>query len=570
MSLTLQGKTFVIPGAYAIINIINQGGNVIPAFNVLVIIGAQRKGIPYTAGVGAPPAMTADRFILPVADLATAKSMYGEEGDSEVTTAIKYAKAAGAGTVYVLGVRPTTPVSLGQVQNATPVVALLIDTVGKVYGAEASDITLTIAASVHTIIPPKNVTFLSANGGAADVTINVNNVRTYKTGDVVNIVSNAQGMIQRTVDSVNPTAKTITFTAVLGAAYNTADYAHIYQPAPESQEVSPALTTVTAVQNWYLTSKYLNAVPQAGIALMPTTLAKTAIGLLTGATMGTTPAVQAGDWQAVCDNFQRWNEEFAIINKAYMRILNFVTSDSGNHAAAVAMATSTRRNNKPVQIVTGCALGDYLLDTGNAANPIKRIFNLNTDEIQLAGFGGDGLAAYLSYGPWLAGLRAANAVNHNQTADILGGGVFLTVEKSFFRDDTALTPYVEGGVMAILMTKTGYKVVQGLTGFLNQSVSFDANAKKTYLVTLRDLADFHLRLIVELMEQYAGADGVTRNVISAAAVQALDVEQNQLQYINGYTIKNITKQANAWIIEEAVGLDSPTDFVGIINDLIVN
>ena len=569
MPFLIGTRTVFVPGAYAITNIINEGGSVIPVFNVGVIVAEAAEGLPYTVGTGGTPAMTADEFIKPYADVASMKRDKGSEGNSPMVRAMRYAKAGGAGTVFALNVRPLTPVTLGEIQNVTPVKALTISTTGKKYGAAANHISITIAAYVHTIIGPKNITHLTVEGATGQPTVTVADVRDYKAGDSVYIAANDTAPVAHEIETVNATAKTITFTANLAATLALAQYPVIYQEDTENQEVSSeALDTVDKVTAFYGNSAYCNAAIASGITIMPITLTKTYLNALTNAVDATSPAATGTDWQNVADDFARWNEEFAIVNKVYMRILNLVTGDDANHASFVALATTMRTNNKPIALVSGCVLGDYTLSNGD--EPPARALALNSDEIQLAGFGADGYDPYLSYGPYIFGIRVGSAVNHNQTADLLGNGVFLTVEKAFYRDDPALEVYVKAGVMAIIMDKFGYKIVQGVTTYQDQTTTFNTNSRKTYLVALRDLADFDLRVMMELLDQYAGADNVTKESVANAVMGSSEILKNDLLYISGYAIQSITKKPSGWEVKRKIGLDSPTDFIGLINNIVID
>ncbi len=563
MSLTLGGKTFFVPAAYAITKVINAGGTALPIFNVGVIIAKQMKGTPYTVGTGSTP-VTADQFILPVASPADMEALFGIEGDNEGVTFLRYAKKTGAGTVYFLGVNPTTQLTGGVVQNATPANAITF--ASKDYGAYVNDTSLTIATSIHTIIPPKNTTFLTADSGTG-ATISVKSVKPFKVGDTVLVTSNAYAApvskVIQTIDAVN---KTITFTTTIATSALKADYARIFQEDTDNQEVSTALTTPQNVIDFYATSKYLSAVPVNGISLMPVTLAKTYIQNLTSATKATSPDATATDWQNIADNFERWNEEFAIANKIYLRVLGLVTSDSGNHVSFRDLALSLRSKNKPIAIVAGCGMGDYSQVVGNAANPRTRSIALNSDDFQLAGYGLDGYAPYLSLAGEHFGMRLGNDINHNQTNDDI---IASTVEKAYFKDDASLVGDLQAGVCAIKMTPTGYKVPQGISTYQDQTTTFNTSTKKTYLIMNRDLADFDLRAILELLDSMVGADGLTAQIVRAAVMQVSELMKS-LGYIKSYTIVSITKSGNAFTVERQVAIDSPTDFFGLTNTIVVD
>src|SRR3990167_6323053 len=341
MSLNLAGKTYFVPGIYSITRVINLSGVALAPFNIGVIIGSQQKGKPYTVGTGSTP-ITADQFIPGYSDITAHIADYGNEGDNEIATFFRYAKKAGAGMIFTLGVAPTTACKDGEVSNVTPVVAIKITSRG--YGAWANDTSLTIVASVHTIIPPKNTTFLTANSGTGS-TVFVNNVTPYRVGDTVLLTDNVYAApVSKVIQSINTVAKTITFTTVISASALIANYARIFQEDVDAQEISVALDTPDKVLDFYGKSKVLSAVIATGITIMPVTLAKTYVQNLTGATKATSPAALAADWQNVADNFQRWNEEFALVNKFYLRVIGLASSDAANHAAFRDMATRSEEH----------------------------------------------------------------------------------------------------------------------------------------------------------------------------------------------------------------------------------
>ena len=559
MGLNLDGKSFFVPGAFAVTKILQLGGQNLPVFNVGVIIGKQMKGAPYTQGTGSTPAQTADLFIQPYSDANDLIADYGDEGDCDITAFFNQAKKQGAGTVFVLGGAPTTKMSGGVVPNAEAVTAITVASRG--FGAQFNDIQLTIAASVHTIIPPKNVTFLSADSGTG-TTISVKNVKPYHVGETIYLVDNAYAApVAKVIDGIDTLNSALTLHTAVAASALVANYARIFQMDTDNQEVSGALTTVPAVQNFYATSANLSAVCAAGISLMPVTLAATFVGDLTSAIKATSPAMTATDWQAIAAAFPRWNEEFAIANKFYMRVIGLVTSDAANQASFSALAVSMRTNGRPVAIVTGAALS-----VADASVPALTLA-LNSDDVQFAARGLDGVAAYKSLAGQLFGIRLANSVAHNQTNDEI---VCSTVEKAYSQLDAALTTLCNAGAVVPVMTKTGYKVSQGLTTYQDHSTTFNPASRKTYLVMCRDLADFSLRATLEVLDAQVGADGVTAPVLSAVVRQVLETLKSDYGYILDYKINRIYKQGNAFVVDRSVSIDTPTDFIGLIDTIIVS
>ena len=558
MGLNLDGKSYFVPGAFAVTKILQLGGQALPVFNVGVIIGKQMQGTPYTVGSGTPT-QTADQFIQVYSDVNALIADFGDEGDCEITTFFKQAKAQGAGTVFVIGGAPLTGVTGAAVPNATPATAFTVASRG--FGAQQNDIQLTIAASVHTIIPPKNVTFLTADSGTGS-TISVKNVKPYHVGDTVYLVDNAYAApVACTIDGIDTLNSALTLHSAISASALVANYARIFQKDADNQEVSAALTTVSAVQNFYANSANLSATMAGGITLMPVTLSATFIGDLGSAVKATSPAMTGTDWQNIANNFPRWNEEFATVNKFYMRVIGLVTSDAGNQASFAALAVTMRTNGKPVQIVTGAALS-----VADGSVPALTLA-LNTDDVQFAARGLDGLPAYKSLAGQLFGIRLANSVAHNQTNDDI---VCSTVEKAYSVLDPVLATMCNAGAVVPVMTKTGYKVSQGLTTYQDHSSTFNPTSRKTYLVMCRDLADFSLRATLEVLDAQVGADGVTAPVLSAVVRQVLETLKSGYGYILDYKINRIYKQGNAFVVDRSVSIDTPTDFIGLIDTIIVS
>ncbi|MFA5349277.1 MAG: hypothetical protein WC309_02820 [Candidatus Paceibacterota bacterium] len=434
------------------------------------------------------------------------------------------------------------------------------------YGAFVNDTSLTIATSIHTIIPPKNCTLLTANSGTGK-TIEVGDVGAFKVGETVYLTSNAYAApVAEVIEAINYDTNEITFEDAISVSALTSDYARIFQEDTDNEEVSDALTTKQLVEEFYATSKYLSVEVSAGITVMPVTKSKTYIQNLTSATKATTPATQASDWQNVADDFNRWNNEFALVNKVYLRVLGLTTTDSANHAAFSALAIAQRALNKPIAVVAGCELGDYALATSNADSSIARARALNDENFQLAEVGLDGYSAGLSLAGELFGMRLANSVNHNQTWDEV---VASSVEKFYFQDDADYETRIISGVVTILATKDGFKISQGVNTYQDQSTTFNENTKKTYLIQNRDVADFDLRAMIELLETANGQDGLTKESLANLVVKQSDILVSG-GIITSYSITDITKSGNAWTVKRQASVDSPTDFIGLENTILVN
>jgi hypothetical protein len=477
-----------------------------------------------------------------------------------------------AGSGYTTGATKATTVSPAGGSNCTLNIGS-VDTgvnaltfASKDYGAFVNDTSLTIATSIHTIIPPKNSTLLTTNSGTGK-TIFVGDASPYKVGDTVLITSNAYAApVSKIIEAIDYDTNAITFTVAVAASALTTDYARIFQEDTDNEEVSDALTTPQLVTTFYATSKYLSVAISAGITVMPVTKTKTYIQDLTSATKATSPSTSTGDWQNCADDFARWNNEFALVNKVYLRVIGLTTTDNENHVAFSDLAVAQRALNKPIAVVAGCELGDYLKSSSDADYPMKRVFELNSENFQLAGFGLDGYSAGLSLAGELFGIRLANNVNHNQTWDDI---VASTVEKFYSQDDAEYQTMVTAGVVSILGTKTGFKISQGVNTYQDQSSTFNPDSKKTYLVQNRDVADFDLRAMIELLETVNGTDGITKETLADLVVKTSDLLVSA-GIILSYSITDITKSGNAWTVKRQASIDSPTDFIGLENTLLVN
>lgn len=554
---TSDGVIHSIPGTYATTVIQNAGSRSVPEFNVGIIIGSGVKGLPFSA----TSKLGSDLFKA-FDDPLSFQREYGTELESPMSMFHVYAKKmAGMGRVYALNANPVTQMTGGLVtnQNVSPVAdALTISTKG--YGAGYNDTSLTIAASVHTVIPAKNTTFLTTNSGTAK-TISVNDARPFNVGDTIYLVDNTTAAVSKVVEAVDivSTPNTITVTVAISSEITTALYARVFQPDTSVQEVSAALTTPALVTAFYSTSKYLSCVIKTALTEMPTTLAVAYVHKLPSATAAVSPAATTANYTTIANAFQQWNEEFAVANGYYIRVIGLVTSDATNHTTFRDLTTASGTNNRYLQVVTGCALGDW--DNTDATLPATRAAVLNSDNVQLIGYGLDGLAPFKSLAGEMFGIRLGNPLTHNQTRDVV---VASTVEKAYLETSSALATITAAGVIGLVMDKTGYLVNQGLTTYQDHSYTFNPSTGKTYLVMLRDLADYDTRGIIETLKLFAGGDKVTAQVVTSAAMSFSQGRVNE-GAIASFEMVSVTKSGNAWVVERKVAIDNPTDFIAITN-----
>src|SRR2546422_1030583 len=117
--LILDGKTHTVPDVYGIIKVTNIGSVALPNFNVALLIGEQLHGVPFNA----PAPDNGGTVIRGYSNIQALKKDYG--AGTDMVQAFRYAKKAGAGVVFVLGVNPLTQASATLVDGtATPSVDL--------------------------------------------------------------------------------------------------------------------------------------------------------------------------------------------------------------------------------------------------------------------------------------------------------------------------------------------------------------------------------------------------------------------------------------------------------------
>jgi hypothetical protein len=363
-----------------------------------------------------------------------------------------------------------------------------------------------------------------------------------------------------------PGANKVTFTAAVTVSALVTDNARLFMDDTVNQEVSAtALTTVAAVQAFYANSKIVTCTIASGITLMPVTFASARLRASAGVTLGTWVDATATDWTNIANNFQRWNDEIAAVYKYYIRVVGAMVSTYTIHPTLATMAATLRTNGNPIKVITGCALADYALTTSDNSYPVVRAQTLNNDDILLAGFGLDSLAAYKTLAGEIFGMVLANNVGHNLTHDQV---VCTTVEKAYGQADTTYLTFIQAGVIAIQSTKNGYVISQGVTTYQDQTTTFNTVTKRTYLSSMRDLADYDTIAANQTLQNYVGADGVTATVV-AKVLTDLANQEIQSGIILSAAIISIVQSQNAWIATRQVTIPTPTDFVGVVTQIIV-
>ncbi|MCK9209274.1 MAG: hypothetical protein M0P61_00420 [Ignavibacteriaceae bacterium] len=572
MPLTLEGKTYTVPGVYGTVEIINLGSTALPVFNTLLIVAGAKKGVPYNA-----TGKKGYEVILPFSSLNTVKEYYGV---SDISRAFEYAKKGGAGVVYCINAASLTRANATILDNAgIPVNAFDVYPRDNFYGAAGNDISITMSTATSlltlTIIPPKLTKFLTANASTSSPFITLGDVEGLAVGMAVKVYSNAitSAPDAVTIVSIDTVNNQVELSANPTAAFATSAWARLFVEDTDKQATTTftATATVTDVINWINSGNILTADRKTYAGIKPTTLAKVYLQNITSATKGTSPAATetgGGDFDLLAGLAPQLFEELTNYTKQRIRLVNVVSSSSSVHAVYKTLAVTERAANKSIQLILGCATGDILLAADNAAHPKARAKVLNSDDCILAGMGMDGKASYLSFAPFVGGLISANSVKRNFTNDAVDA---QSVEKTFgeFNKETDTAGYLANGVLLIGTGKNGYYIIQGINTYQNQATIWNTDDKKTYLIQQRQIVDYVYEGYKNEMELGVGADGYGPSVASVQGGRILKKYQDD-GFISDWKIVNAYQEGNAVITEPQINPIDAVDFVGFKLKVIVD
>ncbi len=571
MPITIGSKTHHVPGFYGIIEVVNLGNTALPAFNNLIMVGSSKKGIPFNI-----TGKKGYEVIKTFASINEAKEFYGV---CDLTKAAEFAKEGGAGVIHFVNVASLTPFSavLKDNQSASKTVCGIAPA-DKFYGASGNDISITIATTSNkttiTIIPPKLTKFLSANASTSSKVISLDDVEGLFIGQSVKLVDNTHALQSTSIVSINSANNKVELADLPSSAFATSGYARIFQEDTGHQETKAFDGTSTAddVVSWINSGKVLKAERGNNEGVVPTTLAKTYVMSLPGATKGTSPAAtetSGGSFDAFANSAMQLFEEFTNFTKVRLRLLNLLSSDSSVHAVYNALAKSLRNKQYSIQVISGVALGDIDKAKSNADHPINRAKSINSGDFILAGMGKDNKAAYLSSAPFVGGIMSSSSVKRNLTNDVVSA---LKVEKFFGESnkETETEQYLKSGVLLIGTGKNGYYLIQGVNTYQNHSKIWNEEDDTSYLIQQRQIVDYFFESYKEQMEQGVGADGYDTTI---ARTQGLGVIKTFIDdgFLTDGKMLKVWKEQNAIYTKPQIKPIDATDFVGgIVQVLIEN
>lgn len=568
MSIVIAGKTYDVPGVYGNVEVKNTGSLTLPAFNNIILVGASKKGIPFNAS-----GKTGADVIKGFSAVNDMKEFFGV---SDLTKAAEYAKKGGAGVIYAVNVASLTRAA-ATIQNNEGTPEDMFDVVprDKFWGAAGNDISITMATDTVltvTIIPPKLTKFLTANASTSSNIIAVENVEGLYIGQTIKLVDNSETLQSTTITAIS--GNNITLAANASAAFATASYARIFVEDLDKSEIKTftATTIIEDVIDWINSGKILTADRSTYTATtLPTTLAKTYLMNITGATAGTSPdatTTSGGSYDAFADGAAQQFEEFTNATGVRLRLLNLLTNIATVHAVYRALALDLRENRQySIQVISGAATGNVALAVTDSSSPVQRAKSLNSGDFILAGMNIDGVQPHLSLAPFVGGLMSANSVKRNLTNDVVPA---VSVEKTFgeYNKETETKVFLNAGVIIVGTGKNGYYIVQGVNTYQNHASSWNEEDDTSYLIQQRQIVDYVYEGYKEGMEAGVGADNYGPDI---ARVQGNNILQEYFDggFIVDYAMLDAYKSGNAVVTKPQITPLEGTDFVGFELEVLI-
>ncbi len=566
MPITIDGRTYSVPGVYGTIEVINQGGVNLPLFNGLLIVGNAKQGIGYDAGKGG-------EVIKSFSNIAEAAAFYGHS--SPIVAAMAEAKKGGAGVIHTLCANALTRASANITDGTNPLFTLR----PKTYGASGGDnkIAITVVSNDVTVQITKAFSvYCAANVLVSDTVLTLESVEGLTVGDNVYLIDNTdttEGSPKKItlIDTVN---KKITVESTFGNACATAEYARIVRLETGSQLTKTFTKTASTFLNDlvnFIQGSNLFEVSSISTTAVPANITSQGglLALITGATKGTSPSGTLSA-TALTGKMQQLLEEWTNTTKSRIRLVNLVRNGESitNVISAWKPVTSTlRQAGYSIQIILGADSGAIANDITNSNNPAYIAkYNINSQDFILAAMGYDSKSADLTLAPYLAGMLSGNSVKKNLTYDPVGASV---VEKTFGDyNQTEAETYLKSGVIILKTGKNGFFIAQGINTYQNQATVWNQNDKATYLIQQRQLADFVFEGYKDQMEQSVGVDSVSVTTVAAFGLELLS-KYAQNGFITDYRIADAYQQGNAIYTVPEVVLAQTTDFIGFTLKVII-
>ncbi len=564
--LSLNGKTYNVPGVYGTIEVILLGSTTLPAFNNLLQVGNARQGIPYSAGKG-------NEVFKGFTSVSEAKKVFGT---CDITKAFEQAQLGGAGTGFLTTVAPLTQAK-APIKDAQATPQTIFELASVLYGSIGNDHYLVFDKETNnltvTITPVKRCKHIVTDIASATKIIALEDVEGLQLGEDIVVTHNGTtgtyiaGKIQYIDAVTNKITIDTEISALTKANYGRVFTQDIYKKFTKTFDLTD-VNVLDKIISWINATGVFTATRGANTGDI-TQIADQSnyVSAFTGATKGTSPVAtttSGGDYDTFADSLAQKLEEFTNGTGLRMRLINVIDPTASVHLKFKAIAQVLRGLKYSVQIITGVGITGGTLDENLATSednfPFTRTKAINTDDVILACMGLDDKPAYLTLAPQVAGIMSSASVKRNLTGDTISA---TKVNKFFgeFNAETETSIWLTNGCLIVGTNKDGFAIVQGINTYQKQDTIWNEEDDKTYLIQQRQLADYVFETYRNEMQSGVGADSFDELTARSKGIKALDNLLNA-GFITERKIANVVITGNSITTYPSVKLLQGKDFIG--------
>lgn len=559
------------PGAYGALRIALDLPGPAPAFNVPMLIGQGGQGIPFDV------ANDASRFSFESTDgwayHASSTSLANEVGpDAQVTIAMMHAKRHRLPFAYVAVLNGLTR-GTTNLSSSGPVVQVILRP--RLWGAPPCWHKFAFTGTVAKVRPVRKWAYLTANATTGDKRLYVSSNDWAVKGMTIevgaNAVANTSVVVRGTGFEVTSTGQRrpyIDLTSGIAGSVTTAGYALVALYSSTTIDYTPA--DCNDLIRWLNTTDFFRAQANSGTFTnaLPATITEAPFKQLSGATAGTSPNLTTGrvtDFVAFMQGggWANFVQKYKVVPRAYY----LADASATNHATMRDYAIAERVRGYPISVMSGTEWGDTSLSASDSTNPTWRTAALNSDEIALVANGHNKLAAHLSTGPAVWGLRCGYPVGHNLTSDVFVGVEEWEVDWSDADDEP--DKLARGGVITnrLDVSDQGPRIVvsQGLTSLqANAGAIWNPEDQTTWSIHQRDVADYIDRVLkFTFQANIVGSDQVTAAAVSQALFRRVERTLIPQGVVKTFRITSVVLNSagSGWDVKWTVTTDKPSDYV---------
>lgn len=584
----INGQTIWVPGVEVLSKVVLDGPGPTPSFTHGFMLGEAYEGRPRNA---ASTQYDSETPVKPWTLQRTSSGVgdyYGAGCD--LHTAMVYAKRCGLPQTHVVAVNALTRASVVATSTG-PVNQLYI--FPRKWGAPAGWTKVQFASNILTITPVKHFALLSADASTSSKRVFLKGHKPHewvRVGQSLDIGDNTAGDVEtltvadkgQYLDANGQWVYWVEFTAAPGTAYATSSYAAIVEYDTNGAEVSTALTTAQAVNDWVNTySEYLGSAPHddfTNAALLAVSSAARILDISAWGTVtaGTSPAQTASDYSAFVTAWLAGDfDDFVATEGIRPRIFHAGTGDATAHSNLLSLVQEMRTIGSPIQIYTGARYTDTSLTAGDATDLTYRARTLNSQDVYLCGGQVDRLAPYLSIGGQAFGYKVAGGVGENITQNTL---FYEFIGRRWDEINSGeLTSLHRQGVITYRLARRvaapRFVISQDINTLQNRAVVANESDSTSGYGVWRLRQDYHDFIVAFLIEEYQlGGNSVDRDSLAATILQRGNrILAPHLRSGTRLTINSLTANASGtgWVVNCNTTQPPIPDFFSVTINAIV-